>query len=35
MLMQAVIWFHLHEYAKALSVVEPLFQNRGPIDEVD
>ncbi|XP_009340640.2 CCR4-NOT transcription complex subunit 10 isoform X1 [Pyrus x bretschneideri] len=29
----AVIWFHLHEYAKALSVVEPLFQNRGPIDE--
>ncbi|KAM5547986.1 hypothetical protein ABKV19_002118 [Rosa sericea] len=29
----AIIWFHLHEYAKALSVVEPLFQNRGPIDE--
>ncbi|XVF88327.1 hypothetical protein PTKIN_Ptkin19aG0041000 [Pterospermum kingtungense] len=29
----AVIWFHLHEYAKALSVLEPLFQNIEPIDE--
>ncbi|KAF5459200.1 hypothetical protein F2P56_023175, partial [Juglans regia] len=28
-----VIWFHLHEYAKALSVVEPLYQNIEPIDE--
>ncbi|XVE63682.1 hypothetical protein DITRI_Ditri07aG0039000 [Diplodiscus trichospermus] len=29
----AVIWFHLHEYAKALLVLEPLFQNIEPIDE--
>ncbi|KAF3453746.1 hypothetical protein FNV43_RR04187 [Rhamnella rubrinervis] len=29
----AVIWFHLREYAKALSVLEPLYQNIGPIDE--
>ncbi|EXB39017.1 CCR4-NOT transcription complex subunit 10 [Morus notabilis] len=29
----AVIWFHLHEYVKALSVLEPLYQNIGPIDE--
>ncbi|TXG61876.1 hypothetical protein EZV62_013239 [Acer yangbiense] len=29
----AVIWFHLHEYAKALSVLEPLYQNIAPIDE--
>ncbi|KAK8543239.1 hypothetical protein V6N13_136232 [Hibiscus sabdariffa] len=29
----AVIWFHLHEYAKALSVLEPLYQNIEPIDE--
>ncbi|XP_041007528.1 CCR4-NOT transcription complex subunit 10-like [Juglans microcarpa x Juglans regia] len=28
-----VIWFHLHEYAKALSVLEPLYQNIEPIDE--
>ncbi|XVF48044.1 hypothetical protein PTKIN_Ptkin03bG0158900 [Pterospermum kingtungense] len=29
----AVIWFHLHEYAKALSVLEPLYQKIEPIDE--
>lgn len=29
----AAIWFHLHEYVKALSVLDPLYQNIGPIDE--
>ncbi|XP_057968506.1 uncharacterized protein LOC131157997 [Malania oleifera] len=29
----AIIWFHLHEYAKALSILEPLYQNIEPIDE--
>ncbi|KAF4392055.1 hypothetical protein F8388_004384 [Cannabis sativa] len=29
----AIIWFHLHEYVKALSVLDPLYQNIGPIDE--
>ncbi|KAK9269763.1 hypothetical protein L1049_001541 [Liquidambar formosana] len=29
----AVIWFHLHEYAKALSILEPLYQNIAPVDE--
>ncbi|KAE8689031.1 36.4 kDa proline-rich protein-like [Hibiscus syriacus] len=29
----AVIWFHLHEYSKALSILEPLYQNIEPIDE--
>ncbi|XP_044464165.1 CCR4-NOT transcription complex subunit 10-B-like isoform X2 [Mangifera indica] len=29
----AVIWFHLHEYAKALSILEPLYQNIEPIEE--
>lgn len=29
----AVIWFHLHEYAKSLSVLEPLYQNIVRIDE--
>lgn len=29
----ATILFHLHEYPKALSVLEPLFQNIEPIDE--
>ncbi|KAL9242456.1 hypothetical protein vseg_016449 [Gypsophila vaccaria] len=29
----ATILFHLHEYSKALSVLEPLFQNIEPIDE--
>lgn len=29
----AIVWFHLHEYSKALSVLEPLFQNIEPIDE--
>ncbi|KAE9602308.1 hypothetical protein Lal_00050218 [Lupinus albus] len=29
----AVTWFHLHNYAKTLSVLEPLFQNIDPIDE--
>ncbi|GMY35807.1 CCR4-NOT transcription complex subunit 10 [Fagus crenata] len=29
----AVIWFHLHEYAKALSVLGPLYHNIEPIDE--
>ncbi|KAJ4830079.1 hypothetical protein Tsubulata_027407 [Turnera subulata] len=29
----AIIWFHLHEYAKAYSVVEPLYQNIEAIEE--
>ncbi|KAJ8434965.1 hypothetical protein Cgig2_027808 [Carnegiea gigantea] len=29
----ATVLFHLHEYPKALSVLEPLFQNIEPIDE--
>ncbi|KAE8657887.1 36.4 kDa proline-rich protein-like [Hibiscus syriacus] len=29
----AVIWFRLHEYSKALSILEPLYQNIEPIDE--
>lgn len=29
----AVIWFHLHEYGKALSILEPLYSNIQPIDE--
>lgn len=29
----AVCWFHLHEYAKAFSILEGLFQNIEPIDE--
>ncbi|OAY66959.1 CCR4-NOT transcription complex subunit 10 [Ananas comosus] len=29
----AVILYHLHDYAHALSVLEPLFQNIGPIEE--
>uniref|UniRef100_A0A5B6ZS72 Putative CCR4-NOT transcription complex subunit 10 n=1 Tax=Davidia involucrata TaxID=16924 RepID=A0A5B6ZS72_DAVIN len=29
----AVIWFHLHEYSKALSILEPLYQKIEPIDE--
>ncbi|KAI6681591.1 hypothetical protein NL676_035472 [Syzygium grande] len=29
----AVIWFHLHEYGKALSILEPLYNNIEPIDE--
>ncbi|XP_068464382.1 uncharacterized protein [Phaseolus vulgaris] len=33
MLNIAIIWFHLYDYAKALSVLEPLFQNIEPIDE--
>ncbi|RDX68101.1 CCR4-NOT transcription complex subunit 10 [Mucuna pruriens] len=33
MLNIAIIWFHLHDYAKTLSVLEPLFQNIEPIDE--
>ncbi|XP_039027709.1 CCR4-NOT transcription complex subunit 10-like isoform X2 [Hibiscus syriacus] len=28
----AVIWFHLHEYSKALSILEPLYKNIEPID---
>lgn len=31
---QAVLWFHLHEYAKAFSTLDALFQNIEPIDEV-
>ncbi|KAF2318091.1 hypothetical protein GH714_041436 [Hevea brasiliensis] len=30
---KAIIWFHLHEYTKALSVLEPLYHNIEPIDE--
>ncbi|XP_038710021.1 CCR4-NOT transcription complex subunit 10-like isoform X2 [Tripterygium wilfordii] len=29
----AVVLFHLHEYPKALALLEPLFQNIEPIDE--
>ncbi|KAJ8559911.1 hypothetical protein K7X08_003969 [Anisodus acutangulus] len=29
----AVYWFHLHEHAKAFSILEGLFQNIEPIDE--
>uniref|UniRef100_A0A2P2L4Z7 CCR4-NOT transcription complex subunit 10 n=2 Tax=Rhizophora mucronata TaxID=61149 RepID=A0A2P2L4Z7_RHIMU len=29
----AIIWFHLHEYMKALSVLESLYHNIEPIDE--
>ncbi|KAI4379491.1 hypothetical protein MLD38_005781 [Melastoma candidum] len=29
----AVLWFHLHEYGKALSVLEPLYDNIGLLDE--
>lgn len=29
----AIVWFHLHEYGKALSVLESLYQNIEPIDE--
>lgn len=29
----AVCWFHLHEHAKAFSILEGLFQNIEPIDE--
>ncbi|KAG4930127.1 hypothetical protein JHK82_047194 [Glycine max] len=33
MLNIAIVWFHLHDYVKTLSVLEPLFQNIEPIDE--
>ncbi|CAI0542767.1 unnamed protein product [Linum tenue] len=29
----AIIWYHLHEYTKALSVLETLYHNIEPIDE--
>ncbi|KAL9151279.1 hypothetical protein ABFS82_11G042700 [Erythranthe guttata] len=29
----ALIWFHLHEYAKSFSYLDTLYQNIGPIDE--
>ncbi|CAK9141236.1 unnamed protein product [Ilex paraguariensis] len=29
----AVIWFHLHDYEKSFSILEPLYQNIEPIDE--
>lgn len=29
----AIIWFHLHDYAKTVSVLEPLFQKIDPIKE--
>ncbi|KAG9456186.1 hypothetical protein H6P81_000694 [Aristolochia fimbriata] len=29
----AVLYFHLHDYAKALSILEPSYQNIAPIDE--
>ncbi|KAI8023593.1 CCR4-NOT transcription complex subunit 10 [Camellia lanceoleosa] len=28
-----VIWFHLHEYAKAYSILDSLYQKIEPIDE--
>ncbi|KAK7281616.1 hypothetical protein RIF29_09760 [Crotalaria pallida] len=30
----AIIWFHLHYYAKTLAVLEPLYQNIEPINEI-
>ncbi|CAL5397177.1 unnamed protein product [Camellia sinensis] len=33
MLNIAVIWFHLHEYAKAYSILDSLYQKIEPIDE--
>lgn len=33
-LLQAVIWYHLHEYTKTLSILEPLYQNIEPLDQV-
>ena len=32
--LQAVVLFHLHQFSAALSVLEPLYQNIEPIDEV-
>ncbi|KAK7283339.1 hypothetical protein RIF29_12785 [Crotalaria pallida] len=29
----AIIWFHVHYYAKTLAVLEPLYQNIEPINE--
>lgn len=29
----ATIWFHLHDYAKAMAILEPLYNNIAPIDE--
>ncbi|EOA15462.1 hypothetical protein CARUB_v10004173mg [Capsella rubella] len=29
----AVTWFHMHQYAKSSSILEPLFQNIEPLDE--
>ncbi|XP_022845313.1 uncharacterized protein LOC111368312 [Olea europaea var. sylvestris] len=29
----AVIWFHLHEYAKSFSILDTLYQHIEPIDE--
>ncbi|XP_006306789.2 CCR4-NOT transcription complex subunit 10 isoform X1 [Capsella rubella] len=29
----AVTWFHLHQYTKSLSILQPLFQNIEPLDE--
>lgn len=31
---QAIIWFHLHEYAKAYSILDSLYQKIEQIDEV-
>lgn len=31
---QAVVLYHVHEYVQALSVLETLYQNIEPIDEV-
>jgi hypothetical protein len=32
--LQAVVLFHLYQFSAALSVLEPLYQNIEPIDEV-
>ncbi|KAF8084309.1 hypothetical protein N665_0725s0006 [Sinapis alba] len=29
----AVTWFHLHQYTKSLSILDPLFKNIEPLDE--
>jgi len=34
MILQAVILYHLHDYESALSVLDPLYRNIEPMDEV-
>ena len=34
MILHAVILYHLHDYESALSVLDPLYRNIEPMDEV-